>query len=238
MGELIVINTVLLPGCYTLTGLLFPAARTETDLFAEYANSPAERGNLSNKTDKGIAYKRKKPMMNVRRPENNTASIWLDEDGSACGFRCIWVHGVRGKLMVDQKFCVLNGCYTLTGEISVVFEQWDAEDTFEGVLFEETFCGRWQQGNGEQFGEFQLFMTQIESFYLQHNIALEDDENEQSDTLNVSRLGFHDSMGVSMEDEFDLEDDGLAGLSSPNRNDPIHHLYNQVFDIEINESLT
>merc|ERR1712176_1053110 len=59
------------------------------------------------------------------------------------------------------------------------------------------------------------------------------------DTLNVSRLGFHDSMGVSMEDEFDLEDDVLC---SPKKidfgSDAIANLYNKVFDIEINESLT
>ena len=36
IAEIIVINTVLLPGCYTLTGLLFPAARNDNDLFAEY----------------------------------------------------------------------------------------------------------------------------------------------------------------------------------------------------------
>ena len=125
------IDTILLPGCYTLTGLLFPAARNATDLFAEYANK--ENGYITDKGDKGIAYKRKKPMINQRRPENNTASLWLDEDGSICGFRCIWVHGNRGKLMVDQKFCVLNGCWTLTGEITITFETWDVEDEFEGI---------------------------------------------------------------------------------------------------------
>eukprot|EP01083_Nonionella_stella_P284103 967008_1 len=208
IAEIIIINTVLLPGCYTLTGLLFPAARNESDLLAEYANK--ENGYITTKAEKGIAYKRKKPMINVRRPENNTASLWLDEDGSICGFRCIWVHGIRGKLMVDQKFCVLNGCWTLSGEITITFEQWDVEDEFEGYLETETFCGRWTAGN-ELYGEFQWFITTIESFYLNHNIPI-DNYNQSSligpidNIQHATRLGFHDSMGISMEDEFDLDE--------------------------------
>jgi len=212
IADMIVIDTVLLPGCYTLTGLLFPAARNEADLFAEYANK--ENGYVTNKTEKGIAYKRKKPMINVRRPENNTASLWLDEDGTICGFRCIWVPGVRGKLMVDQKFCVLDGAWSLSGEMTLTFEQWESEDVFEATLEEGTFCGRWSAGH-KFYGEFQWFITVIESFYLAHNIAIDGAEVEKvvgvdahgHQIVEKTRLAFHDSMGHSTEDEFDLEED-------------------------------
>eukprot|EP01084_Bolivina_argentea_P176304 305116_1 len=202
IAEMIVVNTVVLPGCYTLTGLLLPAARNEGDLFAEYANK--ENGYMTDKTEKGIAYKRKKPMVNVRRPENNTASLWLDEDGSICGFRCIWVQGIR-KMMVDQKFCVLNGCWTLSGEITITFEQWDVEDEFEGKFSWSDsvnsigLAGRWMAGR-EFYGEFSWFVTTIESFYLKHNIPIESTDyialdDHGSATVISSRLGFHDSMG-------------------------------------------
>jgi len=238
IAEMIVLDTILLPGCYTLTGLLFPSARNLNDLFAEYAN--AENGYISNKTDKGIAYKRKKPMINQRRPENNTASLWMDEDGSICGFRCIWVRGNRGKLMVDQKFCVLNGCWTLTGELTITFETWDMEDEFEGYLEADTFHGRWTTGK-ELFGEFQWFVTTVESFYLKHNIPHEDMISVQLDDdgnalYTATSIGFHDSM--ASEDEFDLEDEPMSPALRNVHHEMVNVLQDKCFDIEINESLT
>ena len=229
LAELMVVGmgAVLLPGCYTLTGLLFPAARNEGDLFAEYANSEsgyASSGQRS-KTSRGIAFKRKKPMMNVRRPENNTASLWLDEDGSVCGFRCIWVHGMRGKLMVDQKFRVLSGCWTLTGEMALTFEQWEVEDLFEGYLGAETFQGRWTAGT-QLFGKIQWFVTTVESFYLEHNMVMPAHSHSHSTEQEPDR---------EQELELDLgdEDDGMGMQMTQAQS-----LHGCTFDIEINESLT
>ena len=108
IADMIVLSVVLLPGCYTMTGVLFPPFRKENELFNEYANY--ERGylDIKAKTVNGIQYKRKKPIMNQRKPENNTASLWLDEDGSICGFRCIWVQNNRGKLVVAQKYSAIS----------------------------------------------------------------------------------------------------------------------------------
>ena len=57
-------------------------------------------------------------MMNARRLKNNAASLWQHKDGSVCGFRLVWVPGMRDKLLIDQKFPVLlSGRWAQTGEI-------------------------------------------------------------------------------------------------------------------------
>lgn len=218
IADFIVIYSILLPGCYTLTGLLFPPARNESDLFAEYAN---QETGYEQAGSKGIQYKRKKPMINIRRPENNTASLWLDEDGTICGFRCIWVHGIRGKLTVDQKFNVLQGCWSLMGELTIIFEQWDVEDEFEGYLSAETFSGMWTAGK-ELYGEFQWFITTVESFYLEHNITINDDNIDNDANI----LDEDDDYFIIINDD----GDGCHGKR--------HVLMGKLFDIEINESLT
>ena len=206
IAEIIIISSILLPGCYTLIGLSFPPSRNESDLFIEYAN--IETGYITNKTNNGITYTRQKPTLNIKRPENNTSSLWLDEDGTICGFACIWVQDLNGKLRVTQKFYVLNGCWSLTGEITIIFKKENVEHEFVGYLDTECFYGRWNSVK-EVYGEFQWFINCVESFYLNHNIPY--DLRDISNNSQISNL-----------------------LSNYNYN----ILYNKIFDIEVNKSLT
>ena len=124
--EMIILGGVILvPGCYTFTGLLYPSeslVRTAEDLFVEYAHEDRAYLDVRHKVRNGIPFDRKKPKirfpipappppredgspgeltiadrLRLIDPENNTASLWLDEDGSICGFRCVWVQNMRGS---------------------------------------------------------------------------------------------------------------------------------------------
>lgn len=88
-------------------------------------------------------------------------------------------------------------------------------------------------------------MTTVESFYLKHNIPVQEhrvslqlDDDGNPIYAQISS-GFHDSMGVSMEDEFDLEDDPMTPVvQNMHIMETMNVLSNKSFDIEINESLT
>ncbi|ETO19074.1 hypothetical protein RFI_18164, partial [Reticulomyxa filosa] len=196
----IIMNSIIVPGCYSFSGVLFPPQRTETDLFVDYCQLDTAYKDVGNKVSKGIRFKRKKPKPLPRRPENNTSSLWLDEDGTICGFRCVWVQAPRRQMILDQKYAVSTGCWTLNGEISVSFEQFFAEDVFTGYLEYEHFSGQWNAGN-EYYGKFQYFVTNVMSYYLHHHI----DARHQ-----MAGYDFEDSECLSTEMTPTVFDDSLA----------------------------
>ncbi|ETO21070.1 hypothetical protein RFI_16134, partial [Reticulomyxa filosa] len=110
IAEAIVLDSIIVPGCYSFSGVLFPPQRTETDLFVDYCQFDTGYKEVNNKVSNGIHYKRKKPKPQPRKPENNTSSLWLDEDGSICGFRCVWVQAPRRQMVLDQKYAVSTVC--------------------------------------------------------------------------------------------------------------------------------
>lgn len=124
----------------------------------------------------------------------------------------------------------------------------------KGYLEADRFKGQWTTGK-ELHGQFDWQTTSVESFYLIHNIPVQEnrvsmqlDEDGNPIYAQISS-GFHDSMGVSMEDEFDLEDEPMSpavrmpnGCGGGGGNVQIVEMLNVLddksFDIEINESLT
>ncbi|ETO13688.1 hypothetical protein RFI_23680, partial [Reticulomyxa filosa] len=206
--ERIVLDSIVMPGCYFFSGVVYPPQRTEADLFVDYCqmDSDYEKVSVQQKTGSMPFPQRKKPKTQPRKPERNTSMLWLDEDGSVCGFRCVWLQSSSSPsspsspssssssrshmqwqqgnndsidehnnndqdddMIEDQKYAVSTGCWTLTGELSVTFEQYVAEDVFTGRLELDRFCGEWSAGN-EVSGTFQYSLTKLLSYYMRHSL--------------------------------------------------------------------
>eukprot|EP01084_Bolivina_argentea_P238770 401172_1 len=221
IAEIIIISTILVPGCYSLAGLTF-LNRTEYDLYSEYAQ--IETGYINNKSEDGISYKRKLPKINTQRYENTTASLWLDENGSICGFRCVWDYNLDGQPSMEQKFNVIDGCWTLNGEIFITFEYFDdLKDEFEGYVTSNhsnqcEIYGQWsnKDENHEMYGQFHWIINSMELFRFEHNPLYDTSDKHLLLYEKCFHIAITETIAISVQF---IQQNNILGIYDKNEDD-------------------